>query len=432
MKYGDVQPAVHVASAYPKVRAPHPAAAPAAPQYNGCRIASYERIAESPCRRICRVNLPAVAVSMTYSGAYMKVKSIETYDTRDVAVVRVRTDDGAEGWGQTAPHNADITVEVLHRQIAPHVLGADPLAVEQISERCIEASYKFTGSYICRALAGVDTALWDLRGRLEGKPVCRLLDGKTRALRAYASSLRRDISPEDEAARMLRLRDACGFTACKVRIGRRCGRDQDQWPGRTPALVAAMRKAMGDDFAILVDANSCYTPAKAVEVGRMLQDHRIVHFEEPCPWWELEWTAQVAAALEVPVAGGEQDFHLPTWRRIFDIHAVDIAQPDVCYAGGFTRALQIARMAAFAGVPVVPHSANLSMVTVFAVHLMACIPNAGAYVEFCIEPTKWVEGFLAAPLEVRAGMINVPQEPGWGVTVNPQWLARARRRISEA
>jgi len=107
----------------------------------------------------------------------MKIKSIETFTKDQISIVRLRTDDGAEGYGQVAPFHADITATVLHRQIAPHVLGADPESIDAISDRCIEGNYKFPWSYICRALAGVDTALWDLRGKRLRKSVRDLLGG---------------------------------------------------------------------------------------------------------------------------------------------------------------------------------------------------------------------------------------------------------------
>jgi L-alanine-DL-glutamate epimerase-like enolase superfamily enzyme len=361
----------------------------------------------------------------------MKIASIETLERGNLALVRVRTDDGAEGIGQTARNNVDITAMVLHRQVAPHVLGADPLDTQSLCDRVIEQEYKFPGTYLCRALAGVDTALWDLRGKLEGKSVSALLGSRTTSMPAYASSMRRDITPEDEVKRLSALRDAHGFRACKLKIGKRCGHDQDQWPGRTEALVAAVRRAMGDDFSILVDANSCYTTTRAIEVGRFLQDQGVCHFEEPCPYWEIEWTAEVAAALDVPVAAGEQEFHLPTWRRMFAIHAVDIAQPDVCYVGGFTRALRVAEMANQHGLPVTPHSSNRSLDGVFALHLLASIPNAGAYLEFGIEPNELTRGLYEPSLTVRDGRVTVPDAPGWGVTIDPAFFESAEPTVSE-
>ena len=141
--------------------------------------------------------------------------------------------------------------------------------------------------------------------------MCELLGGKPRAIRAYASSMRRDIAPQQEAERFVRLRDRDGFTAFKFRIGSEVGHDADEWPGRTEDVVRAVRRALGDDVDLLVDANSCYTPEKAITIGRLLEDHGVVHFEEPCPYWELEWTAEVADALDLDVTGGEQDCELP-------------------------------------------------------------------------------------------------------------------------
>jgi L-alanine-DL-glutamate epimerase-like enolase superfamily enzyme len=363
----------------------------------------------------------------------MTIRSIETFARREVGFVRVRAEDGAEGWGQLSPFNADLSALVLHRQVARYALGADEADVDGVADRCIEGEYKFPGSYVCRALAGVDTALWDLRGKREGRSVCELLGGRPPAgwtVPLYGSSMRRDITPEDEADRLRRLRDAHGFRAFKVRVGKVCGHDADQWPGRTEALVPAVRRAVGEETTLLVDGNSGYTPRRAIEVGRLLEEHRVGHFEEPCPYWELEWTAEVAAALEVPVAGGEQDTDLAQFRRMLRMRAVDIVQPDVCYIGGITRARRVAAMAEALGVPCTPHSANLSLVTVFTAHLLAAIPNAGPFMEYSIEPPGWTRDLYHPALEVRDGAAVIPEGPGWGVTVNPAWLETAERQES--
>ena len=360
----------------------------------------------------------------------MKIASVETFSRQNISIVRVRTDDGAEGIGQISPFNADISAQVFHRQVAPFALGADPLDTSGLADRIIEGTYKFPGSYVCRALTGLDTALWDLRGKLEGKSVCELLGGRPRPFPVYGSSMRRDIPPEEEAQRLTRLMQEKGFRAFKIRVGKVCGHDEDEWPGRTETLVPTVRKAIGAETALLVDGNSCYTAQKAIEVGQMLQEQGVVHFEEPCPYWELEWTAQVAAALDLDVAGGEQDYDLQQWKRIINMHAVDIVQPDICYIGGLTRALRAARMAEAAEMRCVPHSANLSMVTVFTLHMMGAIPNAGPYVEFSIEPTPWAEGLYTPALEVRNGAVQIPEGPGWGVEVNPDWLAGSEHQAS--
>ncbi|MBC7237646.1 MAG: mandelate racemase/muconate lactonizing enzyme family protein [Chloroflexi bacterium] len=361
----------------------------------------------------------------------MKIQRLETYSTQMVGFVRVITDEGAEGWGQTSTFNADITAMVFHRQVAPIALGADITDLDGLNDRVIEGTYKFPGSYVCRALTGLDTALWDLRGKLEGKGVCELLGGAPKKLVPYGSSMRRDITPEDEARRLVRLRDEYGFRAFKIRVGKVNGHDQDQWPGRTEALVPTVRKALGDDIALKVDGNSCYSPPRAIEVGHMLEDYGVGHFEEPCPYWKLDWTREVTRFLDVPVAGGEQDYDLEQWARMTWGHVMDIAQPDVCYIGGITRALRACKMAEENGMPVVPHSANLSLVTVFTMHLLAAIPNAGPHFEFSIENTPWTKGLYTPELVVKDGEVQIPQGPGWGVEINPDWLAKAERQVSE-
>ena len=365
----------------------------------------------------------------------MKISRLETFCDRHVGFVRVTTDDGKQGWGQLSAYNADITAAVFHRQIAPWSLGQDALDIAHLVETIPEREHKFPCSYLFRALTGLDTALWDLRGRIEGKSVCELLGGTPRPFPVYASSMKRgEITPEAEAERLARLRDAHGFKAFKFRVGRECGHDIDEWPGRTDAIVPQVRAALGDSATLLVDGNSAYSPAKAISVGHMLQDHGVVHFEEPCPYWEHHWTREVKDALDLDVTGGEQDCDLTLWRYMIDNRVVDVVQPDVCYIGGVTRTLKVAGWAAKAGIPVTPHSANQSLVTTFTLHIMGAIPNAGPYVEFSIEGPDyypWEQGLLRNPLQVKDGMVAIPSEPGWGVEVAPAWLERAQYQLSE-
>jgi len=365
----------------------------------------------------------------------IRIARLETFANQFVCFVRLTTDTGDVGWGQTSTYNADITARIFHRQVAPWALGADARDIGALVERIEEREHKFPGSYRCRALAGLDTALWDLHGKLAGKPVVELLGGNPRRLRAYASSMKRDISPDEEAARLVRLRDERGFDAFKWRVAAECGRDIDEWPGRTEAIVPRVARALGSGVAKLVDANSGFSPARAIEVGRLLEAEGIGHFEEPCPYWKLEQTRLVSEALELDVAGGEQDWDLATWERMIGMRAVDIVQPDVMYMGGMSRTLQVAAMAAAVGLPVTPHSANLSLVTICTMHLLGAIPNAGKYLEFSIEGADyypWQEGlFLGDPYAIEDGSVSIPAAPGWGVEINPAWLERATYQCSQ-
>ena len=364
----------------------------------------------------------------------MKIVQLETFSNEFVCFVKLSTDSGHIGWGQTSTYNADISATIFHRQVAPWALGFDALDIDGALARIWEKEHKYPGSYRCRAMAGLDTAMWDLRGKIERKPVVELLGGRPKALRAYASSMKRDITPQNEAARLVRLRDTQGFDAFKWRVAAECGRDVDEWPRRTEEVIPVVARALGEGVAKLVDANSGFSPARAIAVGQLLQDEGISHFEEPCPYWEFEQTRQVTQALDLDVTGGEQDWDLPTWQRMMDQQVVDIVQPDVMYMGGLSRTLEVARMAAARGLPCTPHSANLSLVTICTMHLLGAIPNAGKYLEFSIEGADyypWQQDlFLGNPYAVRNGTLQIPAEPGWGVEINPQWLASAHYQSS--
>ena len=366
----------------------------------------------------------------------MKITRLETFGNAFVTFTRVTSETGATGWGQLSTYNADITAEVFHRQVARHALGTRVEDMEDTLQLIHEREHKYPGSYLRRAQTGLDTAIWDLRGKLAGKPVVELLGGAPGPLRAYASSMKRDITPADEAARFVKLRDDHGFTAFKWRVGAECGRGRDEWPGRTEDVIPTVAKALGDGIDKLVDANSCYAPARAIEVGHILQDNGIGHFEEPCPYWEVDQTAEVRAALDIDITGGEQDCELSAWTLMIEHNAVDILQPDIMYMGGISRTLQVCAMGAKAGLPITPHAANLSLVTMCTMHLLKAIPNAGKYLEFSIEGLDyypWQDGlFLNDPYRITDGRAIVPSDPGWGVEINPAFLDNATYRVTQA
>ena len=363
----------------------------------------------------------------------MKIISIETFTNEYIGLVRVRTDEGDEGWGQTSAYNADISAQVVHRQVAPHVLGWSGLDITDLNREVLEREHKFPGSYLYRGLCGLDTALWDIHAKRANKSVCQLLGGNPESVPVYASSMQREITPEDEAERFLELNERYGYKAFKFRVGRECGHDLDQWPGRTEAIVKQVRQVLGDDVALLVDANSTYTPAKAIEVGHMLQDYGVSHFEEPCPYWEPDWTRQVKDALDIDISGGEQDNDMRIWKHMIDTQVVNIVQPDVCYMGGVTRTLEVAKLAQKAQLPVTLHSANLSLVTLFSAHIMGSISNAGKYLEFSIEGLDyypWQDNIFSPSFKIVKGRLLMNHKPGWGIEVNPDWLSQSKYQVS--
>lgn len=362
----------------------------------------------------------------------MKIASIETFGLQDhVALTRIRTDDGAEGIGATSPYLAGASVVMLHDLVAPAFLGRDPWDLEALVSRFVREHYKFYGTVLFRALCGVDTALWDLLGQVTGQPVYRLLGGQVRdAVPVYGSSMSRTITPEDEAQRMAELVASHGFRCFKLRVGTPMGADAEPWPGRSEHIIAHVREVLGPEIALHADANGGYSVARAIRIGRLLEEHGYSHFEEPCPFPQVENTAAVARALDIAVAGGEQDNSLEQFHRMIQTGAVDIVQPDVGYIGGISRARRVALMAEAAGIPCTPHCANRSLLTVFTLHLAAAMPSINQFQEWSIERTAWTDHLYEPVPQVRDGAVVLGNEPGWGVHIHPSVLQRAEHRIS--
>jgi len=365
----------------------------------------------------------------------VSITRIETFTRDALCIVRVTADDGAQGVGQAAPYYADVTTEVVHRMVAPRVLGRDENDIASLPDQVIDDLYKFTGSFVCRAVGGVDTAMYDLLAKRAGQPVCALLGGEPGPVHCYASSMRRDVSPEDEVARLQQHIDRDGFRALKVRVGSKMGSNADAAPGRTPSLIDAVGGAFGDDDVYLIaDANGCYDVEHAVDVGRRMADGGFQQLEEPCRFLDVDATADATRKLDgvIAVSGGEQDFIAETWRRIITLPAVHIIQPDVCYIGGVARLAAVAKHAEQRGLSCMPHAANRSMLQVFTAHLLRAMPNAAPFMEWSIEPTPWAGDLLEQPLAVRDGAYTVDASPGWGPQVREDWLTHAAYRCTEA
>ncbi|GAA2102890.1 mandelate racemase/muconate lactonizing enzyme family protein [Microlunatus panaciterrae] len=358
-----------------------------------------------------------------------KIVSIETFSGHG-CIVRVCTDDGLEGYGQTAHSEAQITAMVLHRLVARNYLGRDPFDVMTLAAECARAEYKVLGSFLFRALAGVDTALWDLVGKAKGQPVYQLLGGKARTLvPLYGSSMRRDTTPEQEVDRMVKAVAEHGFRAVKIKIGERNGRDSEPSNGRTSKLVPLLRQELGDDIELSADGNGAYSPGQAVRVGRMLEHQDYLHFEEPVPFWEHDNAKRVTDTLDILVGVGEQEFSLENMRRLVNDGAVDIIQPDVGYIGGITRARQVAEMADLAGIPCVPHSSGRSLTAIFTAHLVTAMPACSLFHEWTIEDASDMHVYEPFPV-ARDGEFVLSDAPGWGVEVQSSILQQWERQTS--
>jgi L-alanine-DL-glutamate epimerase-like enolase superfamily enzyme len=353
----------------------------------------------------------------------VRITAVETHIVEPNLFVRVRTDEGICGWGECSPMNNRLVAAHIQHALAGLVMGRDPFDVEALVERMLVNTYKLAGQSMAMAVSGIEIALWDIMGKALEQPIYRLLGGAYRKqIPMYASSMRRDIAPSDEATRLAKLVEKHGFKAVKVRVGSTFGFDQDAAPGRSIALVKEVRAALGDDVEIMIDANSCYTAARAIELGRALEPYRIFHFEEPCPYWDLDSTAKVSRALDMPVAGGEQDWELRRFREMLEKEAVDIVQPDLIKAGGFSACKKIAALAEAFGCVCTPHQTQ-PFGTVANLHLAASTPSCRYFQEYNVEPHPFRGSLFTEPvLEVKDGCLTVPEGPGLGAGIDEQLL----------
>jgi len=365
----------------------------------------------------------------------MKIIKLETFTKPFVSFLKLTIEDGSFGFGQMSTYNADITSQIFHKQVAPWIIGKNWENFEKIENIVLEREHKYPGTYILRALSGLDTALWDLKGKIFQQPVVSMIGGETGSIRIYGSSMKRDIQPIEEVNRFKILQDEKGVNAFKFRIGSECGKGKDEWEGRTEEIVKIVNKELDPSSSKLVDANSCYSANQAIEIGKLLQDNDVTHFEEPCPYWQPEQTKIVTDSLEIDVAGGEQDSDFRIWKDMIDRKIVNIFQPDVMYMGGLTRTLKLANMVNQSKFKCTPHAANLSLVTVCTMHFLKSIPNPGKYLEFSIEGKDyypWQENlFSKHPFNINEGKLEVSDDPGWGVEVNKEWLNTSEYKISE-
>jgi len=355
----------------------------------------------------------------------MKITEITCFLLKPTLLVRVSTDAGIVGWGECSPMNGRVIAAHIRYSLAPIVIGRDPFDIEAVVEDMFVKTYKIAGQTQAIAISGIEIALWDIMGKTLKVPIYKLLGGAYRKkIRMYASSMRRNISPEDEAERLARLVEEKGFTAVKVRVGKTYGFDEDAAPGRSVAVVREVRRRLGDGIEIMVDGNSCFTAPRAIELGRRLEEYNIFHFEEPCPYTDLDSTAKVAQALDVPIAGGEQDWDLKRFKEMMQKGAVDIVQPDLIKAGGFSACKKVAALAEAFGCVCTPHQTQ-PLGTIANLHFVAATPCCRYSQEYNIEPHPIGDRLFKNPIPVIDGYMSVPEEPGLGVEINEEVLNQA-------
>jgi L-alanine-DL-glutamate epimerase-like enolase superfamily enzyme len=336
------------------------------------------------------------------------------HDIRSVGALLLAIDggDGRVGEGYLfAPGARQLGVfEEMVLSFKPMLVGADPEFSEALW-RQLWRSINYYGhkGVSVFALSAVDMALWDLRGKALGQPIHRLLGGCRSQVATYASGgLWLGASVDElvaEAKSFLRT----GFRAVKMRLGKPRLEDDVE-------RVRAVRQAIGPDIALMADANQGLTVDHAIRLGRRLEEFNLAWFEEPVPAYDLEGSARVAAALDTPIASGETEYARYGFRDMLNARAADVLMPDLGRVGGVTEFIKVAHMADAVDVPISSHIYSEQSLT-----LMAALGNA-TY----LEHMPWFDSLFCEKLEMKDGMIVVPERPGFGFTFDKDAVERYR------
>jgi D-galactarolactone cycloisomerase len=351
--------------------------------------------------------------------------------SRGATLVEVQTDEGVTGWGEALCQGLqppEIAASAIDHALNGLVVGADPLQPEVLWHRM----YHHTRDYgqkgaLIGAISGIDIALWDIAGKVRREPVAKLLGGMFRTrVEAYATGFYRLKGP-GEARRLAQEAEghaAAGFRALKIKLG--FGIDDD---------VAVMRaiKEVAEKQEVMIDVNHAYGVADAIRLGRELQDMgwRLRWYEEPVVQEDLDGYAEVRRALATPIAGGENEYTLFGFKSLFAHRGVDIAQPDICIAGGFTGCRHIVALAHAHGVQVNPHVWASAVGQAASLQLIAAIPVANhalfpkdILLEFDTSSHPFREHLTDLPLRQREGWVEIPQKPGLGIEIDRKTLEK--------
>ncbi len=389
--------------------------------------------ADQQSRRPTKAELDRVLSQPTLDLHFVEqpvvVKSMELLKAGKEYLLRTRSTSGLEVVTAPNPTRMSEAYPIFLKNIAPVFINRDARELEQLLWEVYRhgSNYKLQGIALWAGVAAAEIGLLELLGQASQRPVADFFGGqRKRDIAVYHASGNRGNKPEVEIEYLQKLVADSGAKAIKFRLGGRMSRNEDSLPGRTEALIPLVRKTFGDAMALYADSNSSYDTANAIRIGKIMEEYQYGFYEEPCPFDWLWETKDVADALTIPVAGGEQEFSMRNWMWMVENRGVDILQPDLHYGGGFIRATQVARMGALAGMQVVPHMSGGGLGYMDVVHFASFTPNIGPFMEFKGNTALPVE-CSSSSLKAENGIVRCPTGPGFGVRIEPDFVKRARR-----
>lgn len=355
------------------------------------------------------------------------IDRLELLRLDDNFICRVTSTDGAEGISVSNNMQMISLYPIFTIRLQPFFIGKDARNWEELLEEVYvyKSNYKLQNLALWVPLATIEFAVLDMLGKIAGKPIGELIgDIHHPEIAVYQANNYRGKSAEESIALIQQQVSESQAKALKFKVGGRMSKNADYPAGRTEKLIPLVRKTFGDDMTIYADSNGSYTPEEAIRIGKMMEEYQYDFYEEPVPFDWYEETRQVAEALQVPIAGGEQEPSMHSFRWLIQNDALQIVQPDIFYFGGMIRSMKVARMAAARGKVCTPHISGSGLGYLYMMHFVSAVPNAGPYHEF--------KGFnKALPLESptarltsEEGRVKVPTGPGLGVTIDTDYIRK--------
>jgi galactonate dehydratase len=357
----------------------------------------------------------------------MKIAKIEQFfPLKRVRLVKITTDTGIEGWGETTLEGKPKSVHAAVEELAEYLLGRDPLRIEHHWQHIYRSAFFRGGNVLMTALSGIDQALWDIAGKFYGVPVYQLLGGAVRdRIRVYAHWGISDLSDEGlekARSRLDWLLKEGHYSALKAGPG-------GKWRAHEPPAVIdafvqrayLMREWVGPDVEIAFDFHGKMTPALAVEICHEIKGMRPMFVEEPIPQENVDALKLVSSKVPFPIATGERLLTRWGFREVFEKNAVAYIQPDTSHCGGITELKKIANMAEVYYMHILPHCAIGPVAFTASMHVDAAVPNFLAQEQI---DQGLGHGLFMEPWKVVNGHIELPTKPGLGFEVDEQALVQ--------
>ena len=358
------------------------------------------------------------------------IESVELLQNKKQYLCRVRSKDGHEGMSVSNAQQMEVLYPMFVKHIAPFFVGKDARDIEELipAATVYENNYKAQGLAIWVPIATIEFAILDMFGKMSKRPIGLLISDKIHndKISVYQANGERDITAEETIEHLKRDVAISNAKAIKFKLGGRMS--HPEFPkGRSEKLIPLVRKTFGDQMIISADANGSYSVAEAIPIGKLMQDYKYAFYEEPVPFDWYEETKAVGDALEIPIAGGEQEPSTHNFRWLVANGGLSIVQQDMFYFGGMIRCMQVARMANAFGKQCIPHISSTGLGYVYMMHFVSAIPNSGPYHEF-----KEFNNELPYHCETSSlrndsnGVIQVPSGPGFGVDIDPDFVKQAK------